>query len=106
MQFTFLHLRLDNVYMWEIQSELFGLDISPASVIATMTTMTKKGVLCLKIVHGTFTGDIFAVFTQRDLLPHLMNFNGYNDNSVVIMDNYSVHHVQGIAKVVGALLPL
>ena len=37
---------------------------------------------------------------QSSLLPHLMLFDGYNRHSVVIMDNCSVHHVNGIQKMI------
>lgn len=36
-------------------------------------------------------------FIERQLLPHLMSFNGTNPNSIVIMDNCSVYHVDGVA---------
>ena len=65
------------------------------SVIAAMTT---EGVLDL---------DIFIDLIERVLLPHLMTFNRFNPNSVVVMDNCSVHHVSGVADViqeVGALV--
>lgn len=68
--------------------------------------MTVNGVLCLEVVHGTVTGDIFVDFTQK-LLLCLMNFDATNDNSVDVTDNCSVHHVQGVAssiKDIGALL--
>ena len=29
-------------------------------------------------------------------LPHLMTINGFDPNSVVILDNCSVHHVSGV----------
>ena len=59
--------------------------------------MTISGVLCLQVVYGTVTGDIFVEFTQK-LLPCLMNFDGINDNSVVVVDNCIVHNVQGVAS--------
>ena len=46
-------------------------------------------------------------FAQSSLLPHLMPFDGYNPHSIVVMDNCSIHHVQGIKTMiqeVGALL--
>ena len=75
--------------------------------ISVIAAMTINGVACLQVVHGTVTGDIFLEFTQTKLLPCLMNFNGINDNSVVVMDNCSVHHVPGVAssiKDIGALV--
>ena len=65
------------------------------SVIAAMST---QGVLCLKIV--SVTGDIFLNFVEEQLLPTLMIFNGTNPNSVIIMDNCSVHHIPGIADTI------
>ena len=75
--------------------------------ISVIAAMTINGVACLQVVHGTVTGNIFVEFTQKKLLPCLMNFDGINDNSVVVMDNCSIHHVQGVAssiKDIGALV--
>ena len=69
--------------------------------------MNTEGILSLKIVHGTVNGDEFLYFAQRDLLPTLMPFDGRNPNSIVILDNCSVHHVTGVASMitqVGALV--
>ena len=52
-------------------------------------------------------GETFLDFVERDLLPMLMPFDGINRNSVVILDNCSVHHVSGVKSLlseVGALL--
>ena len=52
-------------------------------------------------------GDDFLEFIQRDLLPTLMPFDGQNPNSIVILDNCSIHHVAGVASMitqVGALV--
>lgn len=46
-------------------------------------------------------------FIERSLLPLLMPFNGNNPNSIVIMDNASIHHCDGIVELiesVGALV--
>lgn len=56
-----------------------------------------EGLLDIKIVRGSVTGDIFNDFIERQLLPNLMPFNGTNPNSIVIMDNCSVHHVDSVA---------
>ena len=34
------------------------------------------------------------------VLPHLMPFDGQNPHSVVVMDNCSIHHVEGIATMI------
>ena len=59
--------------------------------------MTTEGLLDVKIVRGNVTGEIFNEFIE-ELLPNLMSFNGTNPNSIVIMDNCSVHHVESVTK--------
>lgn len=74
------------------------------SAIAAMTT---KGIQSLKVVNDTVDGDTFIDFVQKDLLPILMPFNGTNCNSIVIMDNCSIHHVPEVESMitqVGALV--
>ena len=44
---------------------------------------------------GAVTGDIFEQF-----VPHLMPFNGANQHSIVVMDNASIHHVDGITELI------
>ena len=40
------------------------------------------------------------------LLPHLKPFDGSNEHSIVVMDNASIHHVDGIVSMieVGAMV--
>ena len=67
------------------------------SAIAIMSTV---GILDCKTVIGSVDGSIFYNFVQTNLLPHLLPFNGSNPHSIVVMDNCSIHHVQGIAKMI------
>ena len=58
-------------------------------------------------MRGTTNGDKFEDFVQKELLPHMLPFNGSNCNSIVVMDNASIHHSQTIFDLVssvGALL--
>lgn len=60
-----------------------------------------------QFIHGTSNGDIFQDFVEKELLPQLLPFNGSNSNSIVVMDNASIHHSQAIFDLissVGALL--
>ena len=59
------------------------------------------------ITEGTVNGDRFFDFVRRDMLPHLMPFDGQSPNSIVIMDNASIHHVDQVTELitsVGALV--
>ena len=66
--------------------------------ISVIAAMTVDCILDLKIIRGNVTGEIFLDFINTVLLQRLMTFNGYNPNSVIIMDNCSVHHVHGVVK--------
>ena len=50
--------------------------------------------------EGTVDGDVFYRFVQSSLLPHLMPFNGTNPNSVVILDNCSIHHLDDVVDLI------
>ena len=44
---------------------------------------------------------LFYHLLKKYLLPNLMPFDGINSNSVVIMDNASIHHVDGVVSMIG-----
>ena len=74
------------------------------SVIAIMST---NGVEDIYIHEGSVNGEVFLDFIRKCLLPLLMPFNGYNPNSIVIMDNASVHKSEEVLEMingVGALV--
>lgn len=66
--------------------------------VSAIAAMTVSGVLDVKIVRGSVKGDTFIDFIDTNLLPHLNAFNGSNPNSVVVLDNCSVHHVAGAVQ--------
>ena len=75
--------------------------------ISVIAAMTVQGILDLKVVQGTVTGEIFVDFIEKQLLPYLMTFDGHNPNNVVLLDNCSVHHVPGVSDAIddtGALI--
>ena len=59
-----------------------------------------NGILDLQIVRGSVNGDVFMDFVERVLLSNLMPFDGTNPNSVVLLDNCSVHHVEGVVDTI------
>ena len=75
--------------------------------VSGIALISVNGLLDVDVVKGSVDGDKFYDFVQKHLLPHLMPFNGVNPHSVVILDNCSIHHVDGIASMieeVGALV--
>lgn len=67
------------------------------SLIAFMST---AGVIDFQIVRGSVDGDVFYTFVEKFLLPHLMPFDGKNPNSVVILDNCSIHHLDSVVDMI------
>ena len=68
-----------------------------SAIVAMMTT---------GILDYTADSDEFKDFIEG-LLPMLMNFNGTNPNSIVIMDNCAIHHcsdVTGLLREVGVMV--
>jgi hypothetical protein len=63
------------------------------SAIAAMST---DGVEDAYIAAGNVNRIEFLRFVWNSLLPILLPFNGTNPNSIVVMDNLSVHHCQEI----------
>lgn len=68
--------------------------------------MTTTSFLDCYVVEGTVDGDVFYHFVQSSLLPQLMPFNGTNPNSVVIMDNCSIHHLHDVIKLIHSVAAL
>jgi len=69
--------------------------------------MSTAGLLDCMTVSGGVNGDVFYEFVHAKLLPHLNPFNGSNIHSIVIMDNASIHSVDGIVDMiqqVGAMI--
>ena len=62
--------------------------------------MSSTKLLDSYVVEGIVNGDVFYSFVQTSLLPQLMEFNGVNPNSVVVMDNCSVHNVPEVIELI------
>ena len=62
--------------------------------------MSLSGIHDVYITEGTVNGDEYADFIEHCLLPILQPFNNVNPLSVVVMDNASIHHVEGIRRLI------
>ena len=68
-----------------------------------IAAMSLQGVEDIYIAEGTVNGDVFEDFTRTTLLPLLQPFNGINHNSVVVMDNASIHHMDRIIEMIHSI---
>ena len=74
--------------------------------------LSMDGVQDVYITENTVNGDTFLDFLYTQLLPLLMPFDGINHNSIVVLDNASIHHTDaavnaicGVAALVRFLPP-
>lgn len=62
--------------------------------------MSVEGIHDVHLAEGCMNGERFEKFLQNSLLPILQPFNWTNPLSVVIMDNASIHHVEGVVDLI------
>lgn len=79
---------------------------SKGTQYSTIAFMSTTQLIDSYVVEDTVDGDVFYHFVQSSLLPQLQPFNGVNQNSVVVMDNFSVHlyDIVKLINSVGALV--
>ena len=75
--------------------------------VSAIAIISVEGILDVTVHKGTTNGDKFYDFVSKILLPNLLPYNGVNHNSVVVMDNCTIHHIPEIVPMiegVGALV--
>ena len=65
---------------------------------SAIPVMSTEGIHDVCLLEDTVNGDRMQVFVRNYLLPILKPFNWSNPQSVVVMDNASIHHVQGVTE--------
>ena len=69
--------------------------------------LSVEGIKDVYIAEGSVNGETFLDFIRRCLIPVLVPFDGVSPNSIVVMDNASIHHVDSVVETilsVGALV--
>lgn len=66
--------------------------------ISAVAAMCCDGVIALELEAGTMNGDKFFQFITETLIPEMMQFDGSNARSVLLMDNCSIHHVSPVLE--------
>ena len=65
--------------------------------------MSINGMLDVYVTPNSVNAEIFEDFIDNSLLKHVMPFNGRNPSSVVILDNVSIHHTNGVVQVLHSI---
>ena len=60
---------------------------------SVISAMGMDGILDILITRQSVDGNLFYEFVEHELLHQLLPFDGINRNSVVILDNASIHNV-------------
>lgn len=70
--------------------------LSRGQTIDVIAALSTTGILAHTMTSSTVTGEAFHDFVRGTLIPNMLPFDGYNERSVLIMDNCSVHHVEPV----------
>ena len=74
---------------------------------SAITAINVHGIQDVMLFGGSVNGECFEEFVKDSLVPILQPFNCVNPNSIVVMDNASIHHVDPVARLIlqtGALI--
>ena len=74
---------------------------------SAITAISVRGVQDVVVAEGSVNGAAFTENIKDSLVPMLQPFNCSNPNSIVVMDNAPIHHVDEVAELIiqtGALL--
>ena len=66
------------------------------SAIAAMSW--SEGILDVDLTSGSVNGDTFYDFVCGTLIPNMHPFDGLSRNSIVVMDNCSIHHTERVRQ--------
>ena len=65
------------------------------SAIAAIST---SGLVGYELHTGSVRGEEFHDFVRGTLIPNMNPYDGEADNSILVMDNCSIHHVEEIVE--------
>ena len=65
-----------------------------------ISVLTTRGIEDVYVTKDTVNGEKFVDFICRCVLPIIKPYDGHNPNSVVILDNASIHHVERVREII------
>lgn len=68
--------------------------------VSAIPVLTTHGIQDVYTTTGSVNGEKFVHFFCQCVLPIIMPFNGHNPNSIVVLDNASIHHVERLHDIV------
>lgn len=66
--------------------------------ISAIAAICSKGLLAVELTTESVNAECFFDFLRGTLIPNMKPFDGSNSNSILIVDNCSIHHVGQVKK--------
>ena len=66
--------------------------------ISAIAAMSTSGILAVELMSGSVNGDKFFDYIRASLISEMIPFDGENPNSIAVLDNCSIHHVQKVTQ--------
>ena len=64
--------------------------------ISTIAAISTSGLIGYELHTGSVRGEEFHDFVRGTLIPNMNPYDGESDNSILVMDNCSIHYVEEI----------
>ena len=68
--------------------------------VNAIAALSAEGIVAVDLVSGSVNGEKFFDFLRGSLIPNMMPYDGQNPNSILVMDNCSVHHVHEVVDLI------
>ena len=68
--------------------------------MSAIPIMTTCGIEDVYVTTDSVNGEKFLDFFCKCVLPIIMPYDGHNSNSVVLMDNASIHHLERVYDII------
>ena len=66
---------------------------------STIAAMSLNGIEIVLIYKETVDGEVFSSYIEQTIIPILQPFNGSNPQSILIMNNASIHHIEEVIHI-------
>ena len=82
------------------ESPIYHRFLNRGTRISAISAISQEGLICYELLTGTTNGEIFYDFIRGSLIPEMQPFPG--KNSVLVMDNCSIHHITPVKDLLEA----
>jgi len=83
-------------YGYAVQGEVAqsAITMTRGTRISTIAAISCSGLIGYEKYTGNVSGDEFFDFVRGTLIPNMNPYNGTNENSILVLDNCSIHYIE------------